>query len=130
MARLGQAASFTLGRGDLRGNWNAQNCRALFQSIVLSATCCCLPSRGSGAPNLIHIAKSFSTAADNFPVGGICKSPSCRRAFSSKLSLGLPATSAGPDSPPLSSPALLSSRRPALSLPFFFAASEWHRQQC
>ena len=45
---LGQDASLTLGNGDLTGGWNAQNCRALVQSISLASSGD-LPNTGSGA---------------------------------------------------------------------------------
>ncbi len=48
--------------------------------------------------------------------------PSYRKASSSRLSSGLPGTTAGPESPPASTPARVSSRSPPLSA---LALGEW-----
>jgi hypothetical protein len=65
-------------------------------------------ARGSGAPILTHASRSAIAEPGNF-VFGIFKSLStCRTALSSRLSFGLPGTSAGPLTPPSSSPARLS----------------------
>ena len=83
------------------------------------------PSRGSVAPVSIHLLRSATTLAESLPLGGIFNSPSCLIALMIKLSAGLPATSAGPVSPPLSVACRVSSRRPP---DCFF--SPWQERHC
>ena len=81
--------------------------------------------RGAGAPMAIQRRKSRSTGSGSFSFGGMgASSPVREIAWNRGLSSGFPGTTAGPESPPLSRPAGLSSLSPPLS---FAAWAEWQR---
>ena len=72
----------------------------------------------------IHWVNLSMASCGSLVLGGICRSVSpCETARISRLSLGLPGTIAGPASPPLSSPARVSSCSSPLALPAFWL---WH----
>ena len=68
-----QLSSFTLGLAGCSGNLKAQWFLD-FSQLGFSATA--LPSRGSGAPIMIHFSKSAMTEAGSFSLGGIAVSSS------------------------------------------------------
>ena len=111
------------GTAGLTTGLNAQYSRAFDHSM---APAFADPSRGSAAPASIHLTKSAITLAGSFPpLGGILRSPSWRIALTIRLSAALPGTRAGPVSPPVSTAAWLSRRRPP---DCFF--SPWHEKHC
>ena len=72
--------------------------------LILPPTVVTFGLRGSGAPISIHFAKSATTLSGSFSFGGISRPSSCRSALMSRLSSGLPGTTARPLSPPLRMP--------------------------
>ena len=97
--------------------------KGFFSFFAMSALILVL---GSGAPIFTHWVKSAISSADNFPFGGIFKSPSYRIAFTNKLNSGFPGTTAGPVSPPRATPSLVSRAKPPLA---FLSAELWHLMQ-
>ena len=79
-----------------------------------------------GAPVEADMTAPAMTASGSFPLGGMRMSPSWRSVFRSSDSPGLPATIAGPLSPPVRNPSRWSSRRPPRSFDFAAASAEWH----
>ena len=70
-------------------------------------------SSGQGAPASTQAAMAAMRSSGSLPVGGIGVFASPRNALSSRLLAESCGTIAGPESPPRSNPALLSSRSPA-----------------
>ena len=118
------ASSVFLTAGGLTGlgGWNDQNWLPFEVSTFVAAAA--FGSRGSGAPILTHASKSAIDLFRQGLSGGIWSESSVYRiAVISRLSSGLPGTTAGPVSPPLRRPSRLSTSRPPL---IFVALFEWH----
>src|SRR5262249_39809611 len=76
---------------------------------------------GQGKPSSIQRVRLAISASLNLPSGGICSS-SYLMALISELSLGFPATAAGPLSPPFKT----DSREVSLRPPFTSLTLPWH----
>ena len=74
---------------------------------------------------MIQVSKSAMTAVGNLGfLGGISRPSRCSSAWTIRLSLALPGTTAGPVSPPWS----IADRESSLRFPrTCFAPAEWHR---
>ena len=103
----GGATGSVIGRSD-------QCCRAFWTSIFPTRSFPFerLSPSGWGAPRLIHSFSSSTFSSANLPSGGIRNASSLYSiAETIKLSSGSPAINAGPETPPASIPANVSSRR-------------------
>ena len=114
---FGLRTSGTAGR--LTG-WNAHQPRCFCVTSNPSAFAASAVS-GQTAPPATHRVSCSISFAPSFILGGIFRSPVWPTAFSSRLSPGLPGTTAGPLSPPFSTAA----RPVRLSPPLVFL-SPWH----
>ena len=120
------AAFFTAGGAPAASGANDRNprsCATLISRFAFPFG----PERGSGRPISTHFVRSAITSSASLCFGGICVSGSLQRtAFTSRLSSGLPGTTAGPVSPPASTPSRVSRKNPPFSLPSACASAEWH----
>ena len=81
---------------------------------------------GHGAPISTHAIRLSTCPGPRAPVGGISTGRPCTRCTSG-LAWGSPGTTAGPLSPPASSPSRLSSRSPPNGVS---SAAPWHWKHC
>src|SRR5690242_759975 len=98
MLFFAQPAFFTAGGAESFGVVKAQNFRpsSIFGPLATAAG----PTRGSGAPILIHASKSATISLDRRFLGGISRLSSLYwMAFSARLLAGSLGTIAGPVSP-------------------------------
>ena len=129
-APRGHASSATAGGSAASTGCHAQCSRRRFSrsngsdgSGVPAAT---VAASGHGAPISTHAIRLSTCAGARAPVGGINTGRPCTRCTRG-LACGSPGTTAGPLSPPASSPSRLSSRSPPNGVS---NAAPWHWKHC
>ena len=118
------ALDVTTGGSTRFTGWNAQNARS--SSVMSTAGTSAGSGRSVGAPASIHRRSVAISASPSRLASLPCGIFPSRTSRYSRLSSGLPGTTAGPDSPPTST---TSRRRRTSSLPSLEPSSPWQWKQ-